>query len=65
MNHLDLETLVIDYDADGPCCVRLPTDPELQSSLNPIVETVLLSSDEIRELCADHDSDEQEELRFE
>jgi len=50
MFHVDLDTLVIDCDPH-PVCARLPTDKPLNSSLNPIVERVLLDSDDILALC--------------
>jgi hypothetical protein len=50
MFQVDLDTLVIDCDPH-PVCARLPSDKPLNSSLNPIVEQVLLDSDDIRALC--------------
>lgn len=66
MKTLDLETLVIEYDCHGPTCIRLPDDRPGRSSLNPIVERVLLGSDDIAELClaADEDDEPAEELDF-
>lgn len=51
---VDLDTLVIDCDPH-PVCARLPTDKPLNSSLNPIVERVLLDSDDIIALCEAED----------
>ena len=63
MYTLNLDTLVVDYTDAGPVCVRLPTDPPRESSLNPILETVLLESAELSALCEDAEC-EPGELNF-
>jgi hypothetical protein len=47
---VDLDTIQIDCDPH-PICARLKRDRPLHSSLNPIVERVLLESDEVIALC--------------
>jgi len=61
---LDWDTILIDYSVNGILCVRLPSDPELDSSLPPSIQTILLESDELAEVVDREIEDHIDELDF-